>query len=66
MAEITGIVEEIVFRNEDNGFSVIDIREEGTGQMVTAVGSFPFISQGERIRLEGEWVNHPDYGPSLK
>ena len=53
MAEITGIVEEIVFRNEDNGFSVIDIREEGTGQMVTAVGSFPFISQGERIRLEG-------------
>lgn len=66
MAEITGIVEEIVFRNEDNGFSVIDIREEGTGQMVTAVGSFPFISQGERIRLEGEWVNHPDYGPQFK
>ncbi|HHU48503.1 MAG: ATP-dependent RecD-like DNA helicase [Caldicoprobacterales bacterium] len=66
MAEVIGIVEDIIFRNEDNGFSVIEVREEGTNHLVTAVGGFPFISQGERIRLEGEWTTHPDYGRQLK
>ena len=50
MAELIGIVEDIVFRNEDNGFSVVGIREEGTQLMVTCVGNFPFINQGERVR----------------
>jgi len=66
MAEIIGIVEEIAFRNDDNGFTVLDLREDGTDQMVTAVGSFPFVSLGERIRLEGEWTNHPAYGRQFK
>ncbi|HCS74113.1 MAG TPA: ATP-dependent RecD-like DNA helicase [Clostridiales bacterium] len=66
MAELIGIVEDIVFRNEDNGFSVVGIREEGTQLMVTCVGNFPFINQGERVRLEGEWTTHPDYGQQLK
>lgn len=66
MAEVIGIVEDIIFRNEENGFSVIDVREEGTNHLITAVGNFPFISQGERVRLEGEWTTHPDYGQQLK
>ena len=66
MAEVIGIIEDIVFRNEDNGFSVVEVREEGTNETVTAVGNFPFINQGERVRLEGEWTTHPDYGRQLK
>ncbi|HOB20997.1 MAG TPA: helix-hairpin-helix domain-containing protein, partial [Candidatus Atribacteria bacterium] len=66
MAEITGLIEEIVFRNEDNGFSVVEIRDENTNSIVTAVGSFPFLSIGERVRLTGEWVRHPEYGRQLK
>lgn len=66
MAEITGLIEEIVFRNEDNGFSVVEIRDEDTNSIVTAVGSFPFLSIGERVRLTGEWVRHPEYGRQLK
>src|SRR5690554_4289308 len=66
MAEVIGIVEDIIYRNEDNGFSVIDVQEEATNQLVTVVGNFPFISQGERVRLEGEWTTHPDYGRQLK
>jgi exodeoxyribonuclease V alpha subunit len=66
MTEVIGIVEDIVFRNEENGFSVIGVREEGTNHLITAVGNFPFISQGERVRLEGEWTTHPAYGQQLK
>ena len=66
MAQVIGIVEDIVFRNEDNGFSVVDIREEGTNQIITAVGSFPYINQGERVMVEGEWTTHPDYGQQIK
>jgi len=66
MAQVIGIVEDIVFRNEDNGFSVVDIREEGTNHIITAVGSFPFINQGERVMVEGEWTTHPDYGQQIK
>ena len=66
MAEVIGIVEDIVFRNEENGFSVVGVREEGTQLIVTCVGNFPFINQGERVRMEGEWTTHPDYGQQLK
>jgi exodeoxyribonuclease V alpha subunit len=66
MAEIIGIIEDIVFRNEDNGFSVVEVLEEGTNRSVTAVGSFPYINQGERVRMEGEWTTHPVYGQQLK
>jgi len=66
MAEITGIIEEIVFRNEDSGFTVIEIRDEAKDELVTAVGLFPFANQGERVRLTGEWTTHPDYGHQLK
>jgi exodeoxyribonuclease V alpha subunit len=66
MTEVIGIIEDIVFRNEENGFSVVEVMEEGTKRIITAVGSFPFINQGERVRLEGEWTTHPVYGQQLK
>jgi len=66
MAEVTGIIEEIVFRNEDNGFTVIDLREEREGNVVTVVGNLPFVVEGERVKVTGEWTVHPDYGPQLK
>ncbi|WZL77492.1 ATP-dependent RecD-like DNA helicase [Eubacteriales bacterium mix99] len=66
MEQVIGIIEDIVFRNEDNGFSVVELREESTNLEVTAVGNFPFINPGERVRLEGEWTTHPEYGRQLK
>ncbi|MBE3102028.1 MAG: ATP-dependent RecD-like DNA helicase, partial [Firmicutes bacterium] len=66
MVEVIGIIEGIVFRNEDNGFSVVEVREEGKNNLVTAVGNFPFVNQGERVRLIGEWTTHPEYGQQLK
>lgn len=66
MAEVTGIIEEIVFRNEDNGFTVLELREEREGSLTTVVGNLPFVVEGERVRVTGEWTVHPDYGPQLK
>ena len=66
MAEVTGIIEEIVFRNEDNGFTVLELREEREGSLTTVVGNLPFAVEGERVRVTGEWTVHPDYGQQLK
>jgi len=66
MAEVTGIIEEIVFRNEDNGFTVLEIRDEREGTVTTVVGNLPFAVEGERVRITGEWTIHPDYGEQLK
>ncbi|NLX71101.1 MAG: ATP-dependent RecD-like DNA helicase [Clostridiales bacterium] len=66
MVEITGIIEEIIFRNEDNGFTVMEVRDEDDRSLVTAVGSLPFANQGEKVRITGEWTMHPDYGQQIK
>jgi len=66
VVEITGVIEEVVFRNEDNGFTVLEVRDEGSRATVTAVGSLPYANAGEKVRIVGEWVMHPDYGQQLK
>ncbi|MFO7154611.1 MAG: ATP-dependent RecD-like DNA helicase, partial [Caldicoprobacter oshimai] len=66
MVEITGIIEEVVFRNEDNGFTVIEVRDESSRALVTAVGSLPYANAGEKVHIVGEWTMHPDYGQQLK
>ncbi len=64
MVEIEGIVTEIVFNNESNGFTVAEVKEGK--RLVTVVGCMPYLSTGETIRLVGQWVTHPDYGEQLK
>lgn len=66
MAEVIGIIEEIIFRNEDNGFTVMDISSESDGALITAVGNLPFAVEGERVKITGEWAVHPDYGEQIK
>ena len=66
MAEVIGVIEEIVFRNEDNGFTVLDLINEADGTLVTAIGNIPYAVEGERVRITGEWSVHPDYGEQIK
>jgi exodeoxyribonuclease V alpha subunit len=62
--QVTGYVEHIVFRNEENGYTVFQLEnEEGE---ITCVGSFPYIHEGERLELTGEYVMHAVYGNQLK
>jgi exodeoxyribonuclease V alpha subunit len=57
-------VEHIVFRNEDNGYTVFNLENED-GE-TTCVGSFNYINEGEMLELHGEFVNHSVYGSQLK
>ena len=64
MEVVTGYVEHIVFRNEDNGYTVFNLENED-GE-TTCVGSFNYINEGEMLELHGEFVNHSVYGSQLK
>ena len=63
MEEIKGYVEHIVFRNEENGYTVFNLENED-GEL-TCVGSFLYIEEGELLKLTGEYVNHAVYGMQL-
>jgi exodeoxyribonuclease V alpha subunit len=56
-------VEDITFRNEHNGWTVMRLADGR--ERVTAVGVMPFVGAGERVRLMGEWGEHPIYGRQL-
>lgn len=64
METITGFVEHIVFRNEENGYTVLNLAVEE--DEVTCVGVFRFISEGESVELKGEYTVHPSYGPQFQ
>lgn len=63
METVTGYVEHIVFRNEDNGYTVFHLNNED-GE-VTCVGNFNYIAEGECLELQGEYVMHSSYGLQL-
>ena len=57
---LEGEIYEIIYQNEDNGYTVCEI--ETNKSLVTVCGHMPFIAPGEQVVLTGKWVNHPDYG----
>lgn len=65
MAEtLQGYVEKIVYRNQDNGYTVLSLT--GEDDDVTCVGSFPFINEGEFVVLEGNYISHQIYGDQFQ
>lgn len=64
MEVVTGYVEHIVFRNEENGYTVFNLDSED-GE-VTCVGNFHYINEGEMLEIQGDYVNHSVYGSQLK
>ncbi len=61
---IEGSVEDIVFRNEENGFTVLEMDYDG--ELLTVVGAFADISAGESITATGIFASHPTYGRQFK
>lgn len=64
METIKGYVDKIIYRNEDNGYTVLNIEENGCE--TACVGFFRFIDEGEYLELTGEFVFHPSYGEQFK
>lgn len=63
MATVCGYVERIVYRNEENGYTVLSLANEG--EAYTLVGNFHFISEGELLEATGSMKEHPVYGEQL-
>lgn len=64
METIKGYVEHIVFRNEDNGYTVFNLNNDDGD--LTCVGSFNYLTEGELIEVQGEYIVHNVYGTQLK
>ena len=61
---ITGVVEDITFQNDTNGFTVLDFSTDD--ELFTAVGVMPNITAGETVSLTGSFIMHPTFGRQLK
>ncbi len=64
METVKGFIEHIIYRNADNGYTVLNLisgEEE-----ITCVGFFKTMDQGETIEAEGDYTTHPVYGEQFK
>ena len=78
MEDLKGVVSDIIFRNDENGWTVLELTpSEGTQMsfavlavhgdgVVTAVGPLPAVAPGQTVELSGEWVEHREYGVQFK
>ena len=61
---VEGYVDHIIFRNEDNGYTVLNLMVNGSE--LTCVGIFEYIGEGELLELTGTYVEHSTYGQQFK
>ncbi|MCC0784598.1 ATP-dependent RecD-like DNA helicase [Clostridioides sp. ES-S-0108-01] len=64
MEKLEGMISEIVFKNEDNGYTIAHL-VNGNNEIVI-VGCMPTLAIGESIEVEGKWVNHKIYGTQFE
>jgi exodeoxyribonuclease V alpha subunit len=65
MESLEGTIEQIVYYNPDNGYTVCRFTVED-GQALTVIGSFPPLSAGEVLRVTGQWEDNPKFGRQFR
>ena len=63
---VTGYIDHVIFRNEDNGYTVMVLKGMEEEREVTCVGTFPAITQGAAIEASGNYTTHPVYGKQFQ
>lgn len=63
---VTGYIDHVIFRNEDNGYTVMVLKGTKKEEELTCVGSFPAITQGASIEATGVYIHHPVYGKQFQ
>ena len=58
-----GIVQDIIYRNVENGYSVVGVDIDGRYEV--SVGLFPLVAEGENIIIEGDWTDNARYGRQI-
>lgn len=61
---LSGLVDNITYRNDENGYCVFDLETES--ELVTVVGYIPQLCAGETITVKGEFIVHPSYGEQFR
>ena len=64
MEQVCGFVEHIIYRNDTNGYTVMNLMSQG--DEVVCVGILSAIAEGEYIRADGDYVEHQIYGQQFK
>ena len=62
LEQLRGEVERLVYSSEESGFTICRLVVPGRGDLVTVAGTMPGIQPGERLHLQGRWINHPVHG----
>lgn len=65
LLELTGTVENIIYKNEENGYTVLRLKND-SGEPVTVVGCFPYAAAGESMIISGGWMTHSVHGRQFK
>ena len=63
---VTGYIDHVIFRNDDNGYTVMVLKGMEEEQELTCVGTFPAITQGASIEPTGNYITHPVYGKQFQ
>ena len=66
MATITGFIEKIKFRNEENGYTIMTVIDQSDGDEVVMVGTVSYAAEGDMIQATGRMTEHPVYGEQLQ
>ena len=61
LEKLTGCVEGIIYANEENGYTVCDLGTDDD-DIVTITGIMPYLAEGDRLTVWGEWKHNPKYG----
>ena len=63
---LQGVLERILFLNEENHYTIAEFRPDGSDERVTIVGPLPGVQCGETLNLAGEWTRHSQHGAQFK
>ena len=56
---ITGYIDHVIFRNEDNGYTVMVLKGIEGEEELTCVGTFPVLTMGASVEATGHYIQHP-------
>ncbi len=63
---LDGTVSSVIYRNEENGYTILRLESPDADEEVTVVGIMPGISPGEGLSVHGQWTRHSTYGEQFK
>jgi exodeoxyribonuclease V alpha subunit len=63
---LQGVLERIIFLNEENHYTIAEFRRDDTDGKVTIVGALPGVQCGETLHLRGQWTRHREHGDQFK